>query len=115
MKKMENKMENNKCIILKRKEYDDLVAKAEGKKPDVINIYFGYGFNNNRIISSIDLSEKIYSQINRIIDLVLDVIRKNTEQNNSFIENQTRIETYKELANMSWIKRRKILKKYRRS
>ena len=30
--------DNGKCVILKRKEYDDLVAKAESKKPDYINI-----------------------------------------------------------------------------
>ena len=96
--------DNDKCIILKRKEYYDLVAKAESKKPDYINICLYTNCHKDRISSNLVFSDKLSIQLFRIIRQLQNKI------NSREIEI---IETaYKKIANMSRRERRKFLKQY---
>lgn len=71
-------MEDNKnCILLKRKEYDELVKLANSKKPDEVWIsmtrtiggtYDGkYSISYNSGMEKFEVGKQLYSQINRIL------------------------------------------------
>ena len=77
----------NDCIILKKKEYEDLVAKANGNKPDYINIYIRVVANEtiehrvalDSFTSSLILGGSLKSQIFSIRDQLEERIQKNLE------------------------------------
>ena len=67
---------NNGCIILKRKEYEELLEKANKNKPSEIIIHWARDMYHYRswyarehISGSFDISDKISTQIRRIIRL----------------------------------------------
>ena len=99
---MENK---DKCIILKRKEYDDLVEKANSVKPDKIEVVlYNNGSFYGSVQNTIDLSMNIRCQIKRLAKL----LREDLENK---IEDIT-VLAYKNVASKSYRQRRKFLKKY---
>ena len=88
-------MEDNKnCILLKRKEYDELVKKAESKKPDTIRIeYFWYNASYSANISStIDLSKGLKSQILSIDEKIIERIEKQIQDREQKIRDNILLE-----------------------
>lgn len=72
--------DNNRCIILTRKEYEELKAKAEQAKPDEVDIYLCYDIRyRNTTISTrgtIDLSNNLRGQVRRIATMVGEINRQ---------------------------------------
>jgi len=97
----------NNCILLKKKEYEDLKAKALANKPDYIRIELGtvnpYG---SAIMSNLDLSNKLRDQILQLRHLIRVEINKTRrmEQDNG------RYLLLQELKKMSWWKKYTFLK-----
>jgi len=87
---------NNNCVILKRKEYDDLTKLANSKKGDKLLLYLDidtkYKYFNVR--SELDLSKALSTQIRHILLLVEDKLGER-------------------IANMSRRERREYLKQYK--
>jgi hypothetical protein len=112
----------DKCIILKKKEYEDLLLKAGEKSYYKIDILFSLLHPKGEWTSSttIDLSDKLKSQITNIFhhvrseflqyykEEVKDVKEYLTEKYSKDLE-----DAYRELAKMSCWKRYKFLKQYR--
>lgn len=77
----------NDCVILKKKEYEDLVAKANGNKPDYINVYITVVANEaiesrltlDSLTFSLNLGYSLISQILSIKDQLEQRIQKNLE------------------------------------
>ena len=122
----------DKCIILKKKEYEDLLLKAGEKPHFVIQLQSGFSSLKADAVYShtIDLSEKLLGQIRRIYSKIrvenvkhyhehlaevkaqLENKYKDTKPNCS--DNTKDIENaYRDLAKMSWWKRYKFLKQYK--
>lgn len=89
--------ENKNCILLKRKEYDELVKLANSKKPDIITVkYFGGKYIPDRSFDisytlngeNIDISSNISSQIRRIIRKYEEGIMNNLEDRINEIESK---------------------------
>jgi hypothetical protein len=69
--------ENNGCVILKKKEYNDLMKKANCNKPDYINVELTLDDFDSPLIkvdSSIVLGERLVKQIKRITFLIVDKV-----------------------------------------
>ena len=96
--------DNGKCIILKRKEYDELVAKANSNKPDYIEVTLDLCNYYDRISSNLIFSDKLNNQLRGMVKLVLDKIDSKQEE--------IMKTAYGEIANMSRRERRKFLKQY---
>ena len=96
--------DNGKCIILKRKEYDELVAKANSNKPDYIHVTLYPCNYYDRISSNLIFSNKLNNQLRRMIKLLLNKIDSRQEE--------TKRTICEELARMSRRERRKFLKQY---
>ena len=62
------KIENG-CILLKQKEYDELLKKAEENRSKEILIKFGY-YSNISVSGNITLSEKLTKQITNICRII---------------------------------------------
>ena len=103
-------MDNNNCVILKRKEYDDLTKLANSKKLDkiYIEIIKGDKFESRNVWGTIDLSINLRSQIYRIINLMKNQSKKELK----YELNKQHAYIHEKIANMSWWKRRKYLKQY---
>lgn len=95
------------CILLKNKEYEDLVSKANSKKPEHLNIYMSYrpGAYGTYVSQdgSIDFSSNLRNQIGNISHSILKKLRdtENTIVNN-FVEdlkNKSKRELYKFIQN----------------
>lgn len=140
MKKEEIKEENTNCVILKKKEYQELLERANTNSP-VIEIELDKSFNTthtyysggtfhsvvlkNEVTSTINLSEPLKKQIQNIIDLFNQSLNKKFEKykeenfDKKFeeykeeIERYERTKTLEELANMSFFERMKLLKQYK--
>ena len=77
----------NDCIILKKKEYEDLVAKANGNKPDYINIHINVVANEtiesrlpiDSVTFSLNLGSSLRSQILSIRDQLEQRIQRNLD------------------------------------
>lgn len=77
----------NDCIILKKKEYEDLVAEANGNKPDYINIHINVVANEtiesrltlDSVTFSLNLGGSLKSQILSIRDQLEQRIQKNLD------------------------------------
>jgi len=105
---MEN-LNNDKCIILKRKEYDELLEKANSKKPDYIEINLGSGYFYNsinlNISENLELSTKLRNQIlnilklhkNNLIKIINDNNNKILKEENYFISLFEKLPWYKRL------------------
>ena len=106
--------DTDKCVILKKKEYDKLVQKAESKKPDYIELrlydpsYWGGGNYAAVQTHKLELGENLMRQIYNIRELAIHRLKSIEKQ----IIDQTKNDTYHALAEMPWWKRRKFLKKY---
>lgn len=77
-------MDNN-CVLIKKKEYEELKKQADSKKPDHISItlYGGYDRISGKydgIHSSINLSDGILKQINSIRGILADFYAKKDEK-----------------------------------
>ena len=62
------KIENG-CIILKQKEYDELVIKSKENRAKEIKISYGY-CRNFEVAGDFQLSSKLYNQVYRIIQTI---------------------------------------------
>ena len=77
----------NDCVILKKKEYEDLVAKANGNKPDYINIHINVVANEtiesrlpiDSVTFSLNLGSSLRSQILSIRDQLEQRIQRNLD------------------------------------
>lgn len=77
----------NDCVILKKKEYEDLVAKANGNKPDYINIHINVVANEtiesrlpiDSVTFSLNLGGSLRSQILSIRDQLEQRIQRNLD------------------------------------
>ena len=77
----------NDCIILKKKEYEDLVAKANGNKPDYVNVRITVVANEtiesrftlDSLTSSLNLGASLKSQILSIRDQLEQRIQRNLD------------------------------------
>ena len=75
----------NDCVILKKKEYEDLVAKANGNKPDYINIHINVVANEtiesrlpiDSVTFSLNLGSSLRSQIFSIRDQLEERLQRN--------------------------------------
>lgn len=105
--------DNNRCIILTHKEYEELKAKAEQAKPDEVNIQLSYDIRYRQAAIStygtIDLSNNLQRQIRRIADMVGENNRqKVTDAINEGRKSWQDIgynEAMAEFASMSWFER----------
>ena len=106
--------DTDKCVILKKKEYDKLVQEAESKKPDYIELWLYYpsywSSGNYSAVQThkLELGKNLMSQIYNIRALAIHRLNSMEEQ----IIDQAKNDTYHTLAKMSWWERRKFLKKY---
>ena len=120
-------MENNdKCVILSKKEYEELITRNTIRIDDFIQfegtqrvfIYFN--------ITNFELIGNLYKQLKRIEKLLSDKLNVilseiNVEKEilkldrNEFLYEKTNLkqEVYKEIANMSYFERRKFLKQWK--
>ena len=100
--------DNNKCIILKRKEYDKLLTKANTPKSESIRIiYTNHLYSTNEFLyveGSIDLSENITLQIRQFHRSIIEEVKNQ----NTLIK----ADLVEEFKKMSWRERRKFLKQY---
>jgi len=77
----------NDCVILKKKEYEDLVAKANGNKPDYVNVYINVVANEtigsrltlDSVTFSLNLGSSLRSQILSIRDQLEQRIQRNLD------------------------------------
>jgi hypothetical protein len=77
----------NDCVILKKKEYEDLVAKANGNKPDYVNVRITVVANEtiesrftlDSLTSSLNLGASLKSQILSIRDQLEQRIQRNLD------------------------------------
>jgi hypothetical protein len=108
MIKYYNMEDNGKCIILKRKEYDELLTKANTPKSEKISlIYSNYKYSKNSFLhveGSIDLSENITSQIRKFHRSIIEEVKNQ----NTLIK----ADLVEEFKKMSWRERRKFLKQH---
>jgi len=114
-------MENKNCILLKNKEYIELIKQANEKKPDYINLsytideyWMGKIRYSSKINSSLDLHHKLHYQIQNIVDLHGEVISKQIEENNSKVTELTKSEIEDEIKRKTFLelyKYWKLLKK----
>ena len=88
-------MENN-CIIVKRKDYDELVAKANESKSDKIDVswsfnhhYRGITLNDN---GTINLDGKLYNQVTRICQRLRNEFNGLLTEYKISIKNELRLE-----------------------
>lgn len=96
--------DNGKCIILKRKEYKELLEKANRNKPDYIEICLYASRYDDRVVSNLDFSNKLSLQLRRLTKSLENKMRKR--------DDDIKKEAYEFLANLTWRERRKLLKRY---
>jgi hypothetical protein len=114
---MKNNLEKqNGCILLKNREYEELKEEANKNKPEHITLTFKFYDKNLyfRIDTTLNLSEKLLSQITHICDNIRENIDNHVKQ---FIKNATpniEDDLLMKVANMSFRKRNKFLKEYKR-
>ena len=120
-------MENNdKCVILSKKEYEELITG------NTIRIYESVHFGDSQRvfiyfnITNFELIGNLYKQLKRIekllsdkLNVILSEINAEKEilelDRNEFLYEKSNLkqEVYKEVANMSYFKRRKFLKQWK--
>ena len=120
-------MENKDCILLTKKEYQELVAYKQNASIRIQNGYVPFYSDFNDYIRDIDihfdvafhdidLSDGLWRKINKIISLISksltdrygELYKSLYEERNSIKES-----AYKEIANMSYWERRKFLKQWK--
>ena len=87
---------DNNCVILKRKEYDDLTKLADSKKGDklLLDLDIDTRYKYLNVYGELKLSDALSAQIRRILLLVEDKLGER-------------------IANMSRRERREYLKQYK--
>lgn len=100
--------DNGKCVLVKRKELQELIAKANDNKPDYIQIVLYASYYGDQIRTNLEFSERLDRQLRRLIELALNQV----ESAKGEIMKDTREDCYKTLAQIPWYKRRKFLKRY---
>jgi|GEM_PF-5219403 hypothetical protein len=88
--------DNDNCVIVKRKEYDELVKLANSKKGDklLLDLDIDTRYKYLNVYGELDLSRTLFKQIRRILLRVEDRLGER-------------------IANMSRSERRKYLKQYK--
>jgi len=92
----------NECVLIKKKEYDDLVKLSESKKPDEIKIYI-YGVWNHvtreyeGISSTISLSDGIIKQIHSIRSAIWQKHRQHIDAYEKELHRINNMSTYEKL------------------
>jgi hypothetical protein len=107
-------LNDDKCILLKKKEYDELIEKANSKKPDYIKLDLGgffYNGGNINVSENLELSTKLKNQILNILKLYRNKLNKIINDNNNKIlkEENYFISLFEKLP---WYKRLFFNKKY---
>ena len=96
--------DNDKCVILKRKEYNELRAKADNNKPDYIDVALYYCRYDDVVRSNLLFSDKLSTQLTRMARALLAKVELR--------QAQIREDAFEEVAKMSRRERRKFLKRY---
>ena len=66
-------MENNeKCVILSKKEYDELRSQSDPSLKIVVDFGYRWRGTNVHVSGTLDPSEKLYYQIRRICNEILE-------------------------------------------
>ena len=112
---MENLNEKSGCVLLKKKEYENLVKKAESIKPDYIEIiasdYRGGIFHYYPDIkSSINLGGAIASQIKRIFESHSSKCREKWIENKMELKKDVTISIARELGEMNYFQLKRWIK-----
>lgn len=77
---------NQECVLIKRKDLEELERKAESKKPDEINVHLMYrdsgyiGDPSIHLNTTLSLHENLRSQIMRMISLHREKIVKKVNE-----------------------------------
>ena len=100
--------DNGKCILVKRKELQELIAKANDNKPDHIDTVLYASRYVDQIRTNLEFSERLDRQLRRLIELASSRIALAEGE----IIKDTREDCYRTLAQIPWYKRRKFLKQY---
>ena len=105
---------NSGCVILKQKEYDELVKKAKDNSPKEIIVKYSYNYydgkyngkyNGINITGDFNFSDKISNQIQRICWKIDNRCRSTVEHTKLKIEYDERISVYYWFKNLPWYKR----------
>lgn len=102
-------MENNeKCVILSKKEYDELRSQSNIPRLSIV-IDFNYRWRgkNIRVGGTLDPSEKLYYQIRRICNEILErtheIVKKHGDERLSTLDEA--LNTINVFENLPWWKR----------
>lgn len=106
-------MENDRCVLITRKEYEELKAKAEQAKPNEIEVQVAFNMYYReatiRTYGTIDLSANLQRQIRRITAMIGEENRQQMSDEVDRICDNERMSGYNdamaEFAGMSWFKR----------
>jgi len=103
-----------KCILLKVREYNELVKKAESTKPNYIQFrhYTYTGKIYHELESDIKLSEPLRRQVYNIFNNAIERINNAHDEIFNDGKEHGKEELIKSLKNMSWLERRSFLKQY---
>lgn len=78
---------NNGCVLLKQKEYDELVEKSKRNESKEIKLSWSYdhycgscGWPYLNVYGSVILSDKIKSQLNSILQNITDKFNENISE-----------------------------------
>lgn len=114
---------NSECLLIKYKEYQDLLHKANSKKPDTIKVHMylsDLDLAGRNIESTVHLSNGLRKQLHNIVNNIKSTFNKQLKELRQKHENElsknaeiVRESSFREIANMSWRERRKFLKKYK--
>jgi acetyl-CoA carboxylase alpha subunit len=114
---------NSECLLIKYREYQELLDKVNSKRPDIIrvNIFVdGPDLLGRDVESTVNLSNGLHKQLHNIVDNIKSTFNKQLkelrqEHENELSENAeiARESSFREIANMSWRERRKFLKEYK--
>lgn len=102
-------MENDNCIIVKRKDYNELVEKASEPKSDKIDVswefnyryhsYSKYWYLNDK--GTINLEQSIYYQISRICKNLHKQFDVRVKENLSLVRSEVEYEMRLEFSKLS--------------
>lgn len=109
--------ENKNCILLKSKEYDNLVARAEANKPDYIKVNYSIDYYRNGSVryycpveANFNLTYNLEKQISNIGKLMSEKIIKEIDIQSEATEIAAKTDLINKLKLMSFWELRKWLK-----
>lgn len=105
--------ENNGCIILKKKEYQELLERAKE-----LNIHVSFYHGVDIVSNNLTLGPSLVAQIKRLISLIYDIsyrayMRDKGNKLSFDLREIVRIQTIYKLANLSRRERNELLEKYK--